>query len=395
MRATALITFALLAGTSASGQASRDSAGIQIITVKVPKAGGPVWKLSSSPTLEINSDADTTLLFNHVRHPRRTPSGLIAFAPSSFKAFSNARGHGWLETNSGRLALFDDHGRLVRVIGREGKGPKEFESVNDLLPLGDSILVFEGAWATDLKMVHRDGGFGESGYVDRTDLGSSIELIGKFSDGSVVIGTKVNYLNSQGDIFQATYARMDHTGKRLNKVAGPLLYDRVRRDWVRWYGRGTATVGNDLFYYAFGEKYEIAAYDRNGKLVRILRIDRELRPARKEDRAWLDAEQKRAEAIFRRDFTPDKTVVNIVYPDHLHAIDKVIADAAGNLWIREGSPSPTAPGTWLVIDRNGRFLATVRTPGYFEVSEIGSDYVLGVHAEEEGGSGVWMFRLSR
>jgi hypothetical protein len=393
MRAIVLLLAAITASL-ARAQSARDSAGIQIVTVKLPKSGGPVWKLSGSPTVEISADSDTSLLFNSVRHPRRLANGLIAFVPVTVKSWVNGDQFGFTETGGGSIALFDARGQFVRTIGTQGRGPREFSHINDFLPLADSILVFDGPWATDLKTVHISGAFGKTREIDRQGVSGSVDLLGGFSDGSVVVGTKTDYRYPEGNAFNATYFRIDHTGKQLNKVAGPLLLDRRTRAVVKWRGRGMAAVGQAFLYYAHGDKYEIKAYDRTGKLRRIIRIDREPRKTTKEDRDWCEADLERAEAVWHGK-AKLKATWDDSYPDRMHAIDQLIVDRTGNLWVREGSPRNYAPGRWLVLNPEGRFLASVETPNNFEVTDIGSDYVLGIHPNEEGTISLWMFSLRR
>ena len=67
--------FVLLTATSITAglhaQTVRDSAGVKIITVSIPK-NGTAWKVSAKPTLEITPDNEgNAILFNTLEHPRR------------------------------------------------------------------------------------------------------------------------------------------------------------------------------------------------------------------------------------------------------------------------------------------------------------------------------------
>lgn len=48
---------------------------------------------------------------------------------------------------------------------------------------------------------------------------------------------------------------------------------------------------------------------------------------------------------------------------------------------------------WSVFATDGSWLGTVATPPYFTISEIGSDYLLGVHRDELGVERVRRYRL--
>jgi hypothetical protein len=53
------------------------------------------------------------------------------------------------------------------------------------------------------------------------------------------------------------------------------------------------------------------------------------------------------------------------------------------------------PGRWTVFDPEGRMLGTVATPARFRVFEIGTDYVLGVWADDMDVEHVRLFTLEK
>lgn len=52
-------------------------------------------------------------------------------------------------------------------------------------------------------------------------------------------------------------------------------------------------------------------------------------------------------------------------------------DDWGRVWLRDEPQNPEAPSAWRVYSTKGEPLATVTTPGSFEIQYIGSDYVAG------------------
>jgi hypothetical protein len=84
------------------------------------------------------------------------------------------------------------------------------------------------------------------------------------------------------------------------------------------------------------------------------------------------------------------------YESHLPAIEQMLVDSDGHLWIREGSVHPFwEAGKWLVTDREGRLVASVITPAGLVVSGIGRDYVLGTCENDDGSSSACSYALDR
>ncbi len=61
----------------------------------------------------------------------------------------DARGRVWvIESETGRIRLFDRDGRYMRSVGREGAGPGEFRSPSEVLSIpGDSVVILDAVSA--------------------------------------------------------------------------------------------------------------------------------------------------------------------------------------------------------------------------------------------------------
>ena len=57
-------------------------------------------------------------------------------------------------------------------------------------------------------------------------------------------------------------------------------------------------------------------------------------------------------------------------------------DPEGNLWLQEYRWKEDEPVRWSVFDPSGRWLGVVEVPANFTMSEIGSDYLLGMTTGE-------------
>lgn len=80
----------------------------------------------------------------------------------------------------------------------------------------------------------------------------------------------------------------------------------------------------------------------------------------------------------------------------MHAYSNLQVDSRGYLWASDyRRPGDDGPRRWAVFDGEGRFLGPVETPSRFAVYEIGSDYVLGRHADEMDVERVLLYRLEK
>ena len=81
------------------------------------------------------------------------------------------------------------------------------------------------------------------------------------------------------------------------------------------------------------------------------------------------------------------------FPETMPAYESTwVVDEEGNLWVPDYT-LPAEPATWSVFDPQGRLLGTVDTPAGGEVTQIGSDFVLGTWTDEMDVEQVRMYRL--
>jgi hypothetical protein len=194
---------------------------------------------------------------------------------------------------------------------------------------------------------------------------------------------------------QHRHIRLNAAGKVIDTVAGPFPMYRDGSGHQVWLPNLTSAIHGNMLYRSDGYEYEVQGYSVNGKLTRILRIDMKPRRTTKQDikdrMAWANANRLPGQgpaADPERDW-------GWTYREQLPAIDLMLADSEGKIWLREGSPHGNAPGNWLVLDPDGRLLSRVTTPPGMFVHQIGRDFVLGSCRDEDGIQEVCMFGLRR
>jgi hypothetical protein len=358
---------------------TRDSSGVTITTSTVP-AKAVAWRLSSAPTIDIRtSDTDTTLIWRAAGIAHRASDGSIYFsvAPSL------------------SVLVFDPKGKqLVRRFGRKGRGPGEFGAIDNISVISaDSVVVLDRA-ESSISYLDRNGKFDHRFPIERGYFPLRVYRSGSLDDGSVVIISVEHGLAPVLDHrTKLVVARFGRTGKLLDTVATGLLFQTAASSEHNSPTTAAINVGRDRLYYSRGTAYEVNVYAPSGKLERVLRLALEPRsPTESMKNAYVD--QITADAKARNQPAPEKGTIR--FYDPLPAVERILADPSGNIFLQEGRLNRAMdPSTWHIVAKDGRYLASLAMPSHFEPTEIGADYVLGIYHDPDSGDGVRMYGLLR
>jgi hypothetical protein len=155
----------------------------------------------------------------------------------------------------------------------------------------------------------------------------------------------------------------------------------------------------DGFFYGSTDRYRIGRYDAEGKLLRLINVQRERREVTPDD---IERYKERRRQTFaqggrRAQARPmlERSLEAMKFPETMPAHGDMRADPAGNLWVSDYQTTPDAPGKWTVFDPEGRMLGTVATPARMRVLDIGRDYVLGSWTDDLDVEHVRMFALEK
>jgi hypothetical protein len=165
------------------------------------------------------------------------------------------------------------------------------------------------------------------------------------------------------------------------------------------FGRQTLTAARGRrVYVATGDAHELAVYEPGSGLRGLIREDRPRVPVRPEDvrdyRRTLVTLGAEGDAALRR--SQEEMLENAPYPAAMPAYTGLKVDPEGNLWAEEPLRPGDARGSeWSVISGEGRVRGTVRMPPGLAVKEVGPDWVLGVHVDENEVEHVRLHRLVR
>ncbi len=373
-----------------------DSTGIVLIDhgPELP-AGIEYWSIEPTPVLDIgNAEGDEAYLFTRIVQASSLPGGDLVVADRETRDFR----------------IFDSTGRLVRRFGRKGKGPGEFQT---LAWVGVDQAGGMAAYDFSLRRLSRfsnDGVLQEELSLRSLQVGS---VLGQFEDGSIL--SRRIILPNETD---------------LGKLSTGLVRDSVALSLISPDGSSSTPVGrfpgaqsvrvivnrsiavppapfglqtiiavaDTVFYVSTQDSYEIRAYLKNGRLQRIIR--RRVEPVTvsvTSREAWQRQHDERLERLRAGPPVPPEVWMAAEYstlPEAFPAHGDLHIDQLGNIWVENYRPFPAEDtlATWLVLNPEGAIIATAELPNV-QITEIGTDRVVGVWRDEDDVLHVRVYRL--
>jgi hypothetical protein len=350
-----------------------DSAGIHVAESRAPAWGErALIRVAEQPSVVIGAaEGGREYLFSRIVRVERLSSGVIVVAD---------------RTNL--LRFYDEQGRHLRSVGGMGRGPGEFEEVEGLSVVGDTIVVFDG-------MLRRITAFdGEGTLLRTTQLRGLLNTVRFYEllDVSTVDGSLVFFHYGSGRVtrhrqirwLSSAMLRYHADGSFADTVGEPLGHDQFasRRGTIgAWFGRRSSAVmhGAEL-YIADGGEYEVRVYELGGPLRRIPRIPLERRPVTPEHiemarRDYVDDAPAHLHALRAQVFAQR------LFPEQLPWTRGLAVDPEGLLWVGEYEVLQE-PRRWSVFDPEGRWLGRVELPEGVRVHRVGRDHLIGVHRDE-------------
>jgi hypothetical protein len=152
----------------------------------------------------------------------------------------------------------------------------------------------------------------------------------------------------------------------------------------------------DGLHVGSGERYEIAQYDRAGKLTRLVRRSYTPSAVTPSDIAEF---KRRHLGGFRPGMEAfrDRTKMlldRMTFPGTKPAYDDFLAGDDGVLWVRQYfQPAVELPARYDLFDRDGQWLGHVTFPPRFTLHHAGPGYALGVWKDPDDVDRVRLYHL--
>lgn len=341
------------------------------------------WQMAGEPRLRIGRAEGAAHELDRVYGALLRPDGSVLLGNSG----------------TAELRLYGRDGAHLENVGRMGRGPGEFQSINWMQRFrGDSVIVFDMR-AQRFSVWSAAGTFGR---VFRPNGGQrSIRPVGVFPDGTLLVAAQNQYdPRRQRGVVRDELAlfRIGTEGEVLGEPgrfpgAEWLLYEHptsFRAAQVPYGRKGHLAVAGSHFVYGSSDSPNLSVHDASGRLVRRIAVPgaaRELTAAEIDGQLAAIRETAEREALRR----------------HLQSADgnrapwflDLRSDRSGNLWIQ----LPPAPGgratKWLVMDLAGRPVGSVMLPAQSLPLDIHADTVLLRETDEDGVQTVAVRSLAR
>jgi hypothetical protein len=376
-----------------SGFTVRDSAGVQILQSARPAwEPGSGWALALDPGLEIGLlEGPEEYVFDRI--------GQVFLLSDGRLAASNWR--------TWEIRYFGGDGIFLEAVGGAGEGPGEFLSMRMWRGRADSLLVFDGR-LNRVSVIDPQGAFVRVIPVTMEPGLGYPSAVGSTHDGGLFVtsGTGGFGAGASGLLegSEIIFSRYGPDGGFRNVIAkfpmGP--------QWAHTSG-GRTTAGAIPFSVGWpvhawdpghallglGGEAEIEVWDPDGSLDRVIRWgseprsvgDQEIAKYREELLAsYEDPNQKRFWQGWLRE---------VPFPDAFPTFDNLLIDSTGHLWVEQFTPSWEESRTWTILSPEGEWLGDLDTPPALRITEIGTDYVLGVWRDELDVEYVRMYALDR
>jgi hypothetical protein len=365
-----------------TGFSVRDSLGIEIAESRMAGAATPTWTLEAQPALHLDGHE-----FDRISGIARLSDGRILVAQRS----------------DPHLRIFSPDGALLGSIGRAGRGPGEFQFIASTQRLPGDTMVAVDADARHVSFIDPAGAIAGNAAIPP---GIDTHGIQRLSDGRWVATVRppqqppgqwregIRRDSMAVVILDLAQESVDTIGV----FPGMEIQIVTLEDGV---ARGRPFLGRDLvvnvlgnaIHIGSGESFEIAIYDADGALQRVIRVpdaDLSIRPEeweahQQEQLAGVDEEN----ASLRRYFT------HSARPGARAPYSRFLFDTEGRLWTSPFDDDEVQNGAWHVFDPSGRLIARLVPPENFRIMDFGTDLAVGIWRDELDVQHVRAYRITR
>lgn len=343
----------------------------------------PTWSLSATPSVTIADDGTPATQFVRVMGVMRLSTGHIAV----------------INRGTNDVRIFDARGKYVATFGRTGEGPGEFRRIELAGRSGDTAYFYDsGVQRTTTVLLGARPELLGTTLITATGNRGSFSISGRLSDGRWVATTNVSptfdgppgvhrlpgstgiiarsgdgAVNWLGDFKSAAIFVHNPTGDFKQASTGPIAFP----PWLR-----SATSGGQIWIGDSGTDSLVVVRARdNSRFTVKVPFTR-----RAPTRALIDAyrsEETGGKAPVVGSFTEAKFSAKYL-PELLPSFESLTPGPQGEVWIQEYVGNRQQPAQYVALDANGRPRGRMRVPAGSRLREVGPDYVIVVHEDNDG-----------
>jgi hypothetical protein len=350
-----------------------DSAGIRIVTNDLRDTGAlPEWSLEDRPFLVVGEKADDP---HHELHR----VGQAKLLPDGGLLITNAREE---------MRIYSAGGNHRITIGGRGQGPGEFEALWDAFPVGpDEVLAYD-VLGPGVELSRFKVSTGQ--LIEEWKLNARVSLPNglKFLGSGIAIGITWSMPErppAEGAfVVNAVLATYDIRVGLLDTVVVLLglsfAVDPNGPQSVQFSPEALSTAAANRIYGGWSGRYEIWVHDSSRSPVQVIRAEAIAEPVTDQMRkavgeVWLETRSPKA------------------FAEALPFYIRLLATPDNWLWVRRYPPPEATEHRWDIFDPEGQFRGMLRIPAGYRLTEVGSDYVLGVWRNEDDVESVRGYRV--
>jgi hypothetical protein len=369
---TLAIPMLLGAGPAAAQGAPQitDSAGVRVVVSPAPRANGPTFRLSAEPRVSIGQveGAPEYQLFQ-VNAGTVLGGGRIAIVNGGKQEFR----------------LYDGTGKYLSSGGRKGAGPGEFEGIALVGVFAGDSLVFADSRQKRYSVFTSAGEFVRS-IPAHAELGIVPGAVGLLSNRRMVVlprpmPTPIDKTGVARRPQAVVWFDADAGSVRpFAEFPGAQVFEMAPMNAMPLvFGRGLdVTARGDRIAVGNNDAYSVRVYDSAGKLLHVVRQQRDPVPASESD--WQNA----LPPAFRpgAPTPPRPSPFKAAFDQQPHLDSKPLYgnlrfDQAGNLWVQDYKENNfVMDESWQAFDTNGAFIGSLELPTRHTVLDIGADWIL-------------------
>ena len=374
---------------------TRDSAGVAITLSNAPDwAPEAAWRIGTDPELVVG--------------------GIAGQRPYEFTTAGDARilDNGRLLvthcSNPPELRVYASDGGFVRNLAGRGAGPGQCNFILRTWMASDTVLVYDPSMAR-ITYLDLHGGGVRMLDLDAAGIGD-VEAGGPLWISRLADGHLLGRPNNPGPVTDGRarvplpYVRLDPDGMTVDTIVEAPGTEHVVQ------GLGTSQEDDRAvlfspFTHARAHGVNVYLADSEGFWIEEVEQDGTL--LRRFGRAWEPVAIGRA---FRRDYREQRVeaapatrraavrreMARAVFADHFPAHDgELMIDPGDHLWVGHLVTPGEPDRVWSVFHPDGRWLGEVHVPGPLRITDIGTDYVVGIWRDADGVQTIRRYPLIR
>ena len=324
---------------SSQSQRVRETDGVRVVENTSRRTAPMAFQLATNPTFDLgglksNIDDEFTANGGYLRSVRLSDGGFAVIDET-------------------RIRFYNPAGKQVKVTGRRGGGPGEFEQITGICRTRGDTLVVNDPSNGRVTIVDRKGAVVREVPVGHVDLPWGG---GCFDDGTFVV---VQSISTDGKSRSLELIRRRLDGRVLGRL-GPFWSSSAN---VFISSVATAVASGSRLYLGDPRKSEVKVYNPQGKLTTIIRTDDPIeRVSSAEQSAMKPQISVRRGSDAASAAVATERLRMAPKPMEWPSYGRIAVDPAGRLWVQDYRKTRFDPFVYTGFDRDGHMLGKFSLP---------------------------------